>query len=71
MDNELVSFHEVVSEDETAQILQKLGVTKEQMPVILVDDPIVLELQAKSGDLLRIYRKSHTAGQTIYFRVVE
>ena len=71
MDNDLVPFHEIVSEEETSQILQKLGVTKEQMPVLLIEDPVVLELQAKSGDLIRIYRKSPTAGQTIYFRVVE
>ncbi|MFH0954851.1 MAG: DNA-directed RNA polymerase subunit H [Candidatus Micrarchaeota archaeon] len=71
MDNELVPFHEIVPEEEAAQVLAKLGVSKDQLPVILPDDPVAQELQAKSGDLLRIYRKSPTAGQTIYYRVVE
>ena len=70
MDHENVPFHEIVSAEETGAVLAKYGVNRDQMPVLMADDPIAQELQAKRGDLIRIYRKSPTAGISVYYRVV-
>lgn len=70
MDNENVPFHEIVPVTEANDILAKLGVQRDQMPILLADDPVCQELQARRGDLIRIYRKSPTAGISIYYRVV-
>ncbi|MBI4043744.1 MAG: DNA-directed RNA polymerase subunit H [Candidatus Diapherotrites archaeon] len=69
-DHVLVPRHEVVSREEEAQVLTKLGVEKEKLPVILESDPSAMEVKAKKGDLVRIVRKSPTAGETIYYRRV-
>lgn len=70
MENRLVPWHEIVSEEEKSAVLKKFGLLAEQMPQILRDDPIVEELGAKPKDLLRIYRKSPTAGESVYYRIV-
>ena len=67
----IVPLHEVVPKSKVEQILAKYGIDSlEKLPGIAGDDPVVDELKAVKGDLLRIIRKSPTAGETIYFRVV-
>lgn len=70
MENRMVPWHEVVSAEEKAQILKKYGLAADRMPQILRDDPAILEIGAKPGDLIRIYRKSPTAGESVYYRIV-
>jgi len=69
-DHVLVPKHEILSEKEEKELLEKLGVTKEQLPKIKKDDPAVKALGAKPGQIIKITRKSHTAGVSIYYRVV-
>lgn len=66
----LVPKHEILSEEEVEELLKKLGVTKDQLPKIKADDPVVKALGAKVGQVLRIRRRSLTAGETLYYRVV-
>jgi len=66
----LVPKHEVMSEEEVKDLLEKLNITKEQLPKILESDPMVKLIGAKVGDVIKITRKSHTAGETIYYRLV-
>ncbi|MCD6371661.1 MAG: DNA-directed RNA polymerase subunit H [Candidatus Aenigmarchaeota archaeon] len=68
--HELVPKHSIVSEKEKREILKKYGVSLRQLPRILSSDPMVIKLGAKPGDIIRIERKSPTAGKTIYYRVV-
>ena len=65
-----VPKHEIVPKDEVEGVLKKYNATYEQLPYILTTDPVVLELQAKPGDLIRISRESKTAGSSVYFRLV-
>ncbi len=69
-DHELVPKHEILSEEEVKDLLSRYNVTKNQLPKILDTDPAVKELNAKIGDVIRITRKSFTAGESVYYRVV-
>jgi len=47
-----------------------LGVTEKELPKIFSTDPAIRHLNVKKGDVIKITRKSPTAGETIYYRVV-
>jgi len=70
MNHFLVPIHEIVSEEETAEIIKKMGNKKEKFPQILLSDPVIEELGAKKGDLIRITRETPTAGKSVYYRTV-
>jgi len=65
-----VPKHEIVQPDEVPKILAKYNATLDQLPYILTNDPNVVELGAKPGDVIKITRKSETAGTTVYYRLV-
>lgn len=69
-ENYLVPRHELVSKEKSQEVIEGFGGSVEKIPQILKTDPIVLELEAKKGDLIKITRKSLTAGTTIYYRIV-
>lgn len=70
MDNFLVPYHEIIPKEQVEQILKEYGIKLDNLPAVLSDDAVVQELNAKKGDLIKVVRKSHTAGETISFRVV-
>ncbi|NHW88702.1 MAG: DNA-directed RNA polymerase subunit H [Archaeoglobi archaeon] len=69
-DHILVPKHEILKEEEVEELLNLLGVKKEQLPKIKASDPIVKEIGAKPGDVIKITRKSLTAGVSIFYRLV-
>jgi len=66
----LTPKHVKISEREKAQLLEKYHVTSKEMPKILKTDSAIRELDAKPGDMIKIIRKSPTAGESIFYRVV-
>ncbi|MEW6295384.1 MAG: DNA-directed RNA polymerase subunit H [Candidatus Diapherotrites archaeon] len=66
----LVPMHEIVPENEAKEIIKKYGNLKEKFPLILRTDPVIEEIQAKKGDLIRITRNSLTAGKSVSYRIV-
>ncbi len=66
----LVPRHEILSEQEKAQLLDRYKVKPFQMPQIGSTDPAVKAIGAKPGDVLRIIRRSSTAGEHIAYRYV-
>jgi DNA-directed RNA polymerase subunit H len=68
--HQLVPEHSVLSEEEQKRILEQYKITKTQLPKIFTTDPVVKALGAKAGDVLRIVRRSRTAGTAIYYRLV-
>lgn len=66
----LVPFHEILSEKEKNQLLAQFKVKPYQMPQIKSGDPAVKAIGAKPGDVLKITRKSATAGEHITYRYV-
>ena len=41
-----------------------------ELPLIFVTDPAILGLGVKPGDMIKITRKSATAGESFYYRYV-
>jgi DNA-directed RNA polymerase subunit H len=66
----LVPLHEILSEKEKTQLLTQYKVKPYQMPQIKSGDPAVKAIGAKPGDVLKITRKSTTAGEHITYRYV-
>ena len=70
-DHELIPKHIVLSEKEKEEVINKYGIKKlNQFPKLLKSDPIVQLIKANPGDLIKIIRKSNTAKESIYYRVV-
>ena len=69
-DHKLVPKHEFLDEKEKKEILAKYKIQPYQMPQIKSIDPAVKAIGAKPGDMLRIIRKSSTAGVHIAYRYV-
>jgi len=71
LEHELVPKHIILSPEEREEVLKKYNITKlSQFPRILKSDPVVKAIGAKKGDLIKIIRKSTTAKEAIYYRVV-
>ncbi len=70
LDHEYVPKHEILSEKEIDEILKRYQCEKGQLPLIRTSDPAVKEIGAKSGDVIKITRKSLTAGKAIAYRYV-
>jgi DNA-directed RNA polymerase subunit H len=66
----LVPKHEILTEKERDELLQKYRVKPYQLPAIRASDPAVKAIGAKPGDILRIIRKSPTAGKYVAYRYV-
>jgi len=66
----LTPKHLKLGEREKAQLLEKYHVTSKELPKILKADSAIKELDAKPGDAIKIIRKSPTAGDAIFYRVV-
>ncbi|MDN5366781.1 MAG: DNA-directed polymerase subunit [Candidatus Diapherotrites archaeon] len=60
----------ILKEDEVEELLKKYGVSKDSLPKILADDPVVKELGAKKGDVIEFVRNSPISGKALYYRVV-
>ena len=68
--HELVPKARILKKEEIEEILKKYKATKLQFPKILSKDPMCKALGAKPGDVIEIKRKSPTAEEAIYYRVV-
>jgi len=66
----LVPRHEILTVKEREDLLTKYKVHPYQMPQITSTDPAVKAIGAKPGDVLRIIRKSSTAGEHLAYRYV-
>jgi DNA-directed RNA polymerase subunit H len=68
--HELVPKHILLVEREKEELLQKYGISLRQLPRISIEDPAVKDLNGKIGDVVKIIRKSFTAGEALYYRVI-
>ena len=66
----LVPEHRILSEEEKKALLDKYKISLNQLPMILSSDPMVKQIGAKVGDVIEIKRKSPTAGEALYYRLV-
>ena len=69
-DHVYVPKHEIISKKEAQKVLEKFNCKPTELPLIFVTDPAILGLGVKPGDMIKITRKSGTAGESIYYRYV-
>ncbi len=69
-DHIYVPKHEIMSKKEAEQVLERYNCKPTELPLIFVSDPAIIGLGVKPGDMIRITRKSSTAGEGIYYRYV-
>ena len=65
-----VPLHEVLGDAEVKALLKQYGIVKEQLPKIRSSDPAVRVISAQPGTIVRITRRSPTAGVATAYRLV-
>ncbi|MFQ5975551.1 MAG: DNA-directed RNA polymerase subunit H [Candidatus Hydrothermarchaeales archaeon] len=70
LDHVLVPEHEILSDKEEEKLLERHNISKGQLPKILITDSVIKKINAKVGDVVKITRKSQTAGKSMVYRVV-
>jgi len=70
LQHELVPKHEVLTEEEKQRLANDLKIELGQLPKIRRTDPVIKILGGKPGDVVRIHRRSPTAGTSVYYRLV-
>jgi DNA-directed RNA polymerase subunit H len=68
--HELVPKHKILNEKEREELFKKYGINIKQLPRISGSDPVIKLINGQLGDVVEIIRKSPTAGETVYYRVV-
>jgi DNA-directed RNA polymerase subunit H len=69
-DHIYVPKHEIINKNEAEKVLEKYHTKPTEMPLIYVSDPAIRSLGVKPGDMIKIIRKSPTAGESLYYRYV-
>ncbi len=66
----LIPKHSKLSDAQKEKLLEKYNISLKELPRILKTDPAIISLGAKQGDIIKITRKSQTAGEAVFYRVV-
>jgi DNA-directed RNA polymerase subunit H (RpoH/RPB5) len=66
----LVPDHIILTDNEKQSLLKSLKIELNQLPKIFDTDPVSISIGAKSGQILKIIRNSHTAKKSIAYRLV-
>ena len=69
-DHVLVPVQILLSQEEAEMVLKKYRIQPYQLPYIKASDPSAKAVKAKPGDIIKILRKSPTAGEAIAYRYV-
>jgi DNA-directed RNA polymerase subunit H len=69
-DHDFVSKHEILTPEERKKILVDYKVQPYQLPRIKASDPAIIAVGANPGDIVRVIRKSPTAGKYVAYRYV-
>ncbi|NMG83520.1 MAG: DNA-directed RNA polymerase subunit H [Methanosarcinales archaeon] len=70
LNHDTVPNHEILSDEELALVLEKYNIEKEQLPKIKTVDPVIKEIKAGAGNVIKVTRKSATAGEATIYRLV-
>ena len=65
-----VPKHEIMTRTEAEGVLEKYHCKATDLPLIFVSDPAIIAIGVKPGDMIKITRKSATAGESFYYRYV-
>ena len=70
LNHQNVPLHEVLDEAEVQALMSKFGIVREQLPKIRSTDPAAKVINAQPGNVIRITRRSPTAGVAVAYRLV-
>lgn len=62
--------HEILHKKDSEEILKKYNTKPSQLPYIMISDKALEDLDVRPGDIIKITRKSSTAGESVYYRYV-
>ncbi|MBI5390017.1 DNA-directed RNA polymerase subunit H [Candidatus Woesearchaeota archaeon] len=68
--HQLVPDHKILSDKEKKEFFDRYQITPKEVPKILITDPAIVAFEPKEGDIVRVKRKSPTAGDTVFYRVI-
>ncbi|MBW6517676.1 MAG: DNA-directed RNA polymerase subunit H [ANME-2 cluster archaeon] len=66
----MVPQHILIPDNEVNKVLKEYDVDKEQLPKIKISDPVIVEIGAEIGDVIKVIRNSPTAGEAVVYRLV-
>ena len=69
-DHVYVPKHEIIPMSDAEAVLKKYNCKPTELPLIFVTDPAIIGRGVKPGDMIKITRKSATAGESLYYRYV-
>jgi len=62
--------HSQLSDSQKEKLLEKYNISEKELPRILKTDSAIIPLNSKPGDVIKITRKSETATEAVFYRVV-
>ena len=65
-----VPKHEIMTRKDAEEVLEKYHCKTTDLPLIFANDPAIIGLGVKPCDMIKITRKSATAGESLYYRYV-
>ena len=65
-----VPKHDIMTRKDAEEVLEQYHCKATDLPLIFVTDPAIIGLGVKPGDMIKITRKSATAGESFYYRYV-
>jgi len=66
----LVPKHAKLSEKEKKDLFERYVADLRDLPRMYKDDPALQGMDVKEGDVIKIFRKSSTAGEAVFYRRV-
>ena len=66
----LVPKHTKLSEKERKELFEKYAIDVHNLPKVYKADPAIQHLDVKEGDIIKVTRKSPTAGESHFYRRV-
>ncbi|MDV4342056.1 DNA-directed RNA polymerase subunit H [Methanoculleus sp. YWC-01] len=70
LNHEMVPDHQIMGEEEVADLLATYHISLEQLPKMYHDDPAAKAIGGDVGNVIRITRDSRTAGRAEAYRLV-
>ena len=65
-----VPLHVILPEDEVKDLLKRYNIVREMLPKIRNNDPACKVIDAKPGQVVKVIRRSPTAGTAVAYRLV-
>ncbi|MEK6976268.1 MAG: DNA-directed RNA polymerase subunit H [Candidatus Thermoplasmatota archaeon] len=65
-----VPLHVILPEDEVKDLLKRYNIVREMLPKIRNNDPACKVIDAKPGNVVKVTRRSPTAGVAVAYRLV-